>query len=194
VTQQNQELDPVTEAPEQTSDEESRAVASEPTDGEQDSTGTLDREGDAAADYLEELLDIADLDGDIDIEVKGGRVYVSVTADEGDEEGLEPLVGEDGATLDALQDLTRLAVLAGTGERSRVILDIAGHRSRRGERLAKLVNRVVDSVKETGEPEHLDPMTPYERKQVHDLVAEAGLVSDSEGEGSRRHVVVRPGA
>jgi spoIIIJ-associated protein len=117
-----------------------------------------------------------------------------VTADEGDEGTLESLVGSDGATLDALQDLTRLAVLSATGQRSRVILDIAGHRSRRGERLAALVDGIIENVRETGEAQHLDPMTAYERKQVHDLVAAAGLVSDSEGEGNRRHVVVHPGA
>ncbi|MGO3152005.1 MAG: protein jag [Galactobacter sp.] len=189
MTQENQELDP---------NEAATVEPAEPTETQaepkEEAQSDLDSEGDAAADYLEELLDIADLDGDIDIEVKGGRVYLSVTAEEGDEAGLESLVGDDGATLDALQDLTRLAALAATGERSRVIIDIAGHRSRRGERLASLVESAVQTVRETNEPKHLDPMTPYERKQVHDLVAEAGLGSDSEGEGSRRHVVVRPGA
>lgn len=162
------------------------------TPSDDELTSLLDREGEAAADYLEELLDIADLDGDIDIEVKAGRVYISVATEPGEESTLDSLVGADGETLDALQDLTRLAVLASTGERSRVILDIAGHRSRRGERLAQQVTAAIDTVKETGEAQALTPMTPYERKQAHDLVAEAGLVSDSEGEGNKRHVVVHP--
>ncbi|MGO3089807.1 MAG: protein jag [Galactobacter sp.] len=193
MTQENQELDPDATLSAQPAEPAVEPVE-DTQENDQNVKSALDSEGDAAADYLEELLDIADLDGDIDIEAKNGRVYLSVTAEDGDAAGLESLVGEDGATLDALQDLTRLAALAATGERSRVIIDIAGHRSRRGERLASLVQTVVDTVKETGEPKHLDPMTPYERKQVHDLVADAGLESDSEGEGSRRHVVVRPEA
>lgn len=153
----------------------------------------LDEEGDAAADYLEELLDIADLDGDIDIEVRSGRVHVSITAEEGDEQQLETLVGRDGATLEALQELTRLAVLSGTGQRSRFILDIGGHRARRSDDLKTITDEAIESVRSSGEEAALSPMSAYERKQVHDLVAEAGLVSDSEGEGSRRHVVIRPG-
>jgi len=151
----------------------------------------LDEEGDAAADYLEELLDIADLDGDIDIEVKAGRVYVSLQSE--DEPGsLEQLVGADGSTLEALQELARLAVLASTGQRSRFILDVDGYRARRGAELGELAAAAIESVRTPGEPEHLRPMSAYERKLVHDLVAEAGLVSDSEGEGPRRHVVVHP--
>ncbi|MDR2255768.1 MAG: RNA-binding protein [Arthrobacter sp.] len=151
----------------------------------------LDEEGDAAADYLEELLDIADLDGDIDIEVKAGRVYVSLQSE--DEPGsLDQLVGQDGSTLEALQELARLAVLASTGQRSRFILDVDGYRARRGAELGDLAAAVIESVKASGEPEHLRAMSAYERKLVHDLVAEAGLVSDSEGEGPRRHVVVHP--
>nr|WP_233548683.1 R3H domain-containing nucleic acid-binding protein [Galactobacter valiniphilus] len=151
----------------------------------------LDEEGDAAADYLEELLDIADLDGDIDIEVKAGRVYVSLQSE--DEPGsLEQLVGADGSTLEALQELARLAVLASTGQRSRFILDVDGYRARRGAELGDLAAAAIESVRTSGEPEHLRPMSAYERKLVHDLVAEAGLVSVSEGEGPRRHVVVHP--
>jgi spoIIIJ-associated protein len=151
----------------------------------------LDEEGDAAADYLEELLDIADLDGDIDIEVKAGRVYVSLQSE--DEPGsLDQLVGQDGSTLEALQELARLAVLASTGQRSRFILDVDGYRARRGAELGDLAAAAIESVKASGEPEHLRAMSAYERKLVHDLVAEAGLVSDSEGEGPRRHVVVHP--
>lgn len=151
----------------------------------------LEEEGDAAADYLEELLDIADLDGDIDIEVRGGRVYVSVESEE-DDADLQELVGRDGRVLDALQELTRLSVLAQTGQRSRFVLDIAGYRKERGEELKVIAKKAIEAVNDSGEPEALEPMTPYERKIVHDVIADAGLVSESEGEGSRRHVVVHP--
>ncbi len=151
----------------------------------------LEEEGDAAADYVEELLDIADLDGDIDIEVRDGRTYVSVVPGEDDEDDrLADLVGPDGRTLEALQELVRLAVLAATGHRSRLILDIAGHRARRDAELRRVAAEVVDRVREGAGTVHLDPMGAYERKIVHDVVAEAGLASESEGEGPRRHVVI----
>jgi spoIIIJ-associated protein len=147
----------------------------------------LEQEGDIAADYLEELLDIADLDGDIDMDVEGDRAAVSIVG--GD---LGKLVGQSGEVLDALQELTRLAVLRETGERSRLMLDIGGHRAERRAALEKLAQESVDQVKESGEPVALDPMTPFERKVVHDVVATAGLVSDSEGVEPKRYVVVRP--
>ena len=151
----------------------------------------LEEEGDVAADYVEELLDIADLDGDIDIEVRDGRTYVSVVPGEDDEDDrLADLVGPDGRTLEALQELVRLAVLAATGHRSRLILDIAGHRARRDAELRRVAAEVVDRVREGAGTVHLDPMGAYERKIVHDVVAEAGLASESEGEGPRRHVVI----
>ncbi|MDO4240400.1 R3H domain-containing nucleic acid-binding protein [Micrococcus sp.] len=151
----------------------------------------LEEEGDAAADYVEELLDIADLDGDIDIEVRDGRTYVSVVPGEDDEDDrLADLVGADGRTLEALQELVRLAVLAATGHRSRLILDIAGHRERRDAELRRLAAEAVERVREGAGVVHLDPMGAYERKIVHDVVAEAGLASESEGEGPRRHVVI----
>ncbi|WP_418001202.1 protein jag [Micrococcus lacusdianchii] len=151
----------------------------------------LEEEGDAAADYVEELLDIADLDGDIDIEVRDGRTYVSVVPGEDDEDDrLADLVGPDGRTLEALQELVRLAVLAATGHRSRLILDIAGHRARRDAELRRVAAEAVDRVREGAGTVHLDPMGAYERKIVHDVVAEAGLASESEGEGPRRHVVI----
>lgn len=146
-------------------------------------------EGDVAADYLEELLDIVDLDGDIEIEIRGARTFISIQADEGSQE-LEDLVGPRGEVLDALQELSRLAVLASTGERSRLVLDINGHRAARNEELKELAQDAARRVQDSGEEVHLDPMTAYERKLVHDFVAEAGLVSESEGEGKRRHVVV----
>lgn len=146
-------------------------------------------EGDIAADYLEELLDIVDLDGDIDIEVRGERTYVSVVAEEGEEE-LDDLVGRRGEVLDALQELTRLAVLTATGGRTRLVLDIAGHRETRRGELKEQADDAVAKVRENGQDMHLEPMSSYERKIVHDFIAEAGLVSESEGEGKRRHVVV----
>ncbi|PRZ16825.1 Jag family protein [Nesterenkonia sandarakina] len=148
-------------------------------------------EGDIAADYLEELLDIVDLDGDIDIEVRGGRTYVSIVTEEDGEE-LDDLVGDRGEVLDALQELTRLAVLTATGERTRLILDIAGHRDQRQEELKDQAENAIAKVKDRGEDEHLEPMSAYERKIVHDFVAESGLISESEGEGKRRHVVISP--
>jgi len=147
---------------------------------------TLENEGEIAADYLEELLDIADLDGDIDTYVEGGRAHVSIVT-EGD-----LLVGADGAVLEALQELARLAVMTETGRRSRLMLDIAGHRDRRRKELEVLAKDTIADVKESGEPVRLAPMNPFERKIVHDVVAAAGLVSESEGEEPRRCVVVRP--
>jgi spoIIIJ-associated protein len=147
---------------------------------------TLENEGEIAADYLEELLDIADLDGDIDTYVEGGRAHVSIVTD-GD-----LLVGSDGAVLEALQELARLAVMTETGRRSRLMLDIAGHRDRRRKELEVLAKDAIGEVKQSGEPMRLAPMNPFERKIVHDVVAAAGLISESEGEEPRRCVVVRP--
>jgi len=146
-------------------------------------------EGEVAADYLEELLDIADLDGDIDIEIRGGRTYISIVTED-DDTSLDSLVGDSGEVLDALQELTRLAVLTATGERSRLILDIAGYRTDRAEQLKKLAENAISSARETGEKVHLEPMSAYERKLVHDVIAEAGLHSESEGESTRRHIVI----
>lgn len=149
----------------------------------------LDREGDAAADYLEGLLDIADLDGDIDIGVEGNRAMVSVIEVNAGE--LAELVGEDGEVLDALQELTRLAAARETGERSRLMLDIAGHRVARKAALVEQAKAAIAEAQRTAAPVKLEPMTPFERKVVHDVIAEAGLVSESEGEEPRRRVVVR---
>jgi spoIIIJ-associated protein len=156
------------------------------------SASRLEEEGDIAADYVEELLDISDIDGDIDIEVRNGRTYLSVIAEDGDDR-LRDLVGRDGKGLEALQELVRLAVLSATGNRSRLVLDIAGHRARRATELEAEAQDAVEQVRQTGEPVHLKPMGAYERKVVHDVIAEAGLVSESEGEGPRRHVVVSAG-
>lgn len=155
-------------------------------------TSDIEAEGDYAADYIEELLDIADLDGDIDIEVRNNRTYLSVLVPEGDED-IEGLIGDNGKTLEALQELTRLAVLSSTGQRSRLILDIAGHRVQRADALREQAREAIAKVEESGDTEHMRPMSPYERKIVHDVVAEAGLHSESEGEGPRRHVVISVG-
>ncbi|QCB96045.1 RNA-binding protein [Arthrobacter sp. PAMC25564] len=149
----------------------------------------LEEEGDVAADYLEELLDIADIDGDIDIEVRNGRTYISIVTEE-ESAGLENLVGQDGEVLEALQELTRLAVLSATENRSRLVLDINGYRAERSGELQKIAEEAVASVKESGESVALAPMSAYERKIVHDAVADLGFVSESEGEGADRHIVV----
>ena len=147
----------------------------------------LEREGDIAADYLEELLDIADLDGDLDMDVDGDRAAVSIVGAD-----LSQLVGANGEVLDALQELTRLAVYRETGERSRLMLDISGHRAERRAVLEGVARDAVEQARGSGEPVSLKPMTPFERKVVHDVVAAAGLASDSEGVEPRRYVVVRP--
>jgi spoIIIJ-associated protein len=147
----------------------------------------LEHEGDVAADYLEELLDIADLDGDLDMDVEGDRAAVSIVGAD-----LTHLVGERGEVLDALQELTRLAVYRETGERSRLMLDISGHRAELRRQLEELAGVTAAQVKETGEKVALRPMTPFERKVVHDAVAAAGLISESEGVEPRRYVVVLP--
>lgn len=180
--------DPAWEAQESTEAGSSDAEAGQ---GDQAAAEGATDEGDIAADYLEELLDIVDLDGDIDIEVRGGRTYVSIVTEEGGEE-LDDLVGDGGEVLDALQELTRLAVLTATGERTRLILDIAGHRDQRQDELKDQAEKAIAKVKDRGEDEHLEPMSAYERKIVHDFVAESGLLSESEGEGKRRHVVISP--
>jgi spoIIIJ-associated protein len=176
---------------------ETRDDVTEPTDdaaeGDANPEGSgsiedqLEREGDIAADYLEELLDIADLDGDLDMDVEGERALVSIVGAE-----LQQLVGDQGTVLDALQELTRLAVYRETGERSRLMLDISGHRAARRRELEELAALTVAGVKESGERAALRPMTPFERKVVHDAVAAAGLTSESEGAEPRRYVVILP--
>ncbi|MEU0489810.1 protein jag [Nocardiopsis changdeensis] len=147
----------------------------------------LENEGDIAADYIEGLLDIADFDGDIDMDVEGDRAMVSVVG-----ATLDELIGEDGEVLEALQELTRLAVHRATGERSRLMLDIGGYREGRRKELFQVGADAAQKVKETGDAYELEPMTPFERKVVHDAVAAAGLRSESEGEEPNRYVVVHP--
>ncbi|MFV0252928.1 MAG: protein jag [Beutenbergiaceae bacterium] len=155
-----------------------------------DESARLEAEGDIAADYLEELLDIADIDGDIDIDVDHGRAAVEVVSESHDR-SLRRLVGDDGEVLDALQELTRLAVQARTGERSRLMLDIAGHRKARRAALTELAQEAIAQVQTSGQDVSLEAMNPFERKVVHDAVAAAGLVSESEGVEPHRRVVIR---
>lgn len=156
-----------------------------------DTLTRLEQEGEIAADYLEGLLDIADLDGDIDMDVEADRASVSIISDSNSRD-LQKLVGRDGEVLEALQELTRLAVHRETGDRSRLMLDIAGFRAKKRAELAQLGAKAADEVKTSGQPVKLDPMTPFERKVVHDAVAAAGLRSESEGEEPQRFVVVLP--
>jgi spoIIIJ-associated protein len=151
----------------------------------------LEREGEVAADFLERLLDIADLDGDIEVDIDGDRASVAIVDSE---DGRVPrrLVGPEGKVLDALQELTRLAVQAETGERSRLMLDIAGHRAQRRAVVVEIARTAIAEVKTTGAPKALDDMSAFERKIVHDEVAAAGLGSESEGVEPHRHTVVYP--
>jgi len=155
---------------------------------ESNGTPLLVREGDIAADYLERLLDIVDYDGDIDLDVENGRAMVAIVGSD-----LQPLIGPAGATLDALQELTRLAVQQQTGVRSRLMLDVSGHRRARRDELSTLAQRTAAEVVASGEPARLSPMNPFERKVVHDVIsATEGVRSESEGEEPRRRVVVLP--
>jgi spoIIIJ-associated protein len=165
------------------------------TDAPADSRGgeaadsLLVREGDIAADYLERLLDIVDYDGDIDLDVENDRAAVAIVGSD-----LQALVGGRGETLDALQELTRLAVQQQTGVRSRLMLDVSGHRQARRVELQKLATETAARVLESGESVRLAPMNPFERKVVHDAVAAVdGVVSESEGEEPHRRVVVLAG-
>ncbi len=160
----------------------------------------LVEEGDVGADYLEELLDIVDLDGDIDIGVEDGRAALSIIGEDGAESSpdggagspLRALAGRRGDVLEALQELTRLAVQARTGERSRLMLDVAGYRAQRRRELVALATTAVEEVRSGGQSVRLTAMNPFERKVVHDAVAAAGLASDSEGVEPQRRVVVHP--
>ena len=165
--------------------DESDSASAEPAE----SGALLVQEGDIAADYLERLLDIIDYDGDIDLDVENDRAVVAIVGD-----GLQALVGPQGQTLDALQELTRLAVQQRTGIRSRLMLDVSGHRQARREALSALARRTADEVVSTGTSVRMDPMNPFERKIIHDAVAGIdGVYSESEGEEPNRRVVVLPG-
>jgi spoIIIJ-associated protein len=178
----SEEVTEPTAVAEETADEGGPAGA----ESSDDSENPLEAEAEIAADYLEELLDIADLDGDIDTYIEGDRAHVSIVSQS------DALVGEDGEVLDALQELTRLAVMTATGDRSRLMLDVAGYRDRRRKELIALAADAVAEVRNSSDRVPLAPMNPFERKIVHDAVAAAGLQSESEGEEPRRHVVVLP--
>ncbi|HIT75509.1 MAG TPA: protein jag [Candidatus Avipropionibacterium avicola] len=167
-----------TESAEQTS-------ASDDTD---EKVSPLENEAEIAADFLEELLDIADLDGDIDTFIENDRAQVSIVTDS------QTLVGKDGEVLEALQELVRLAVMAETDGRTRLMLDVAGFREKRRKQLREIATDVIQEVKDSGESVRLAPMNPFERKIVHDVVTEAGLTSESEGTEPNRRVVVVPAA
>lgn len=163
-------------------------VITETTEAPEVSTKALEEEGDIAADYLEELLDIYDLDGDIDIDVRQGRAYLEISSDQ--DSNLRLISEPD--TVEALQELTRLAVQVKTTSFSRLILDVGGSRQKRVDELTRVVNKVIEKVRESGEQSPLKPMSSYERKIAHDIIAEAGLTSESEGEGRDRHIVIKP--
>ena len=151
------------------------------------SVAKLEEEGDIAADYLEALLDIADLDGDIDIDVENGRASLAIVGGK-----LNHLVGKDGEVLDALQELTRLAVQTASGDRSRLMLDIENFRANRRKELTALAKKLGEEAKSTGAEIKLDPMNAFERKIIHDTIQDMGLTSESEGEDPRRFVVIFP--
>jgi spoIIIJ-associated protein len=177
--------------PETTDDDGQEAASDDDAPAPSNRRAQLEREGEVAADFLETLLDICDLDGDIDVDIDGDRAAVSVVDSE---DGRVPrrLVGQNGQVLDALQELTRLAVQSATGERSRPMLDVASHRAERRAALVTVAKEAIDEVRTTGERKPLTPMTAFERKVVHDEVLAAGLVSESEGAEPRRFVVILP--
>ena len=147
----------------------------------------LEKEGEIAADFIEEFLDLADLDGDLELEFKQERVYLTVDSD--GESNLGKV--SDPETVNAIQVITRLAVQSKTGEMSRLILDIAGSRDAKAKQLKDLVEKTLAKLEETDKEQHLKPMSSYDRKLVHDMVAEAGMVSESDGQGRDRHIVIR---
>lgn len=148
----------------------------------------LNDEADIAADYLEGLLDIVDYEGDIEMGIRNGRPVVQIVAD--DDSDIKHLIGKDGEVVNALQQLTRLAVQQRTGERSRLILDVDGFLTRKRKHIREEVLDAIDEVRETGEPVSLDAMNSFERKIVHDIVREEGLRSRSHGAEPQRYVTI----
>ena len=169
-------------------DETTDGDTDEDTDEDGGSDDLLVREGDVAGDYLERLLDILDVDGDIDLDVEGDRASVAIVGGQ-----LDDLIGQEGQVLEALQELTRLAVAQSTGVRSRLMLDVGGFRAKRRADLTAVAGETAKRVAQSGQPERLTPMNPFERKVVHDVIASvAGVHSESEGEEPNRRVVVLP--
>jgi spoIIIJ-associated protein len=164
------------------------AVETASAEGEGSALNALEHEGEVAADYLEALLDILDMDGDLELDIEGDRASVAIVGAD-----LDDLVGQRGVTLEALQELTRLAVLQETGQRSRLMLDVGGYRVRRRAELVTLATAAGERVAGNGQDERLAPMSPFERKVVHDTLADVeGVITESEGEEPQRRVVVRP--
>ena len=187
---QEQELSSVIDSDdlvEEADDDLDDVADDEEDDDDEEDLSSLEEEGEIAADYIEGLLDIADLDGDIDMDVEGDRAIVSVVG-----ATLDELVGDDGEVLEALQELTRLAVHRKTGSRARLMLDVGGFRAQRRADLAELGQSIAAEVSRTGEAKKLRAMSPFERKIIHDAIALAGLRSESEGEEPNRRVVVFP--
>jgi len=190
VVGQEQELSSVIDSDdlvEEADDDLDDVADDEEDDDDEEDLSSLEEEGEIAADYIEGLLDIADLDGDIDMDVEGDRAIVSVVG-----ATLDELVGDDGEVLEALQELTRLAVHRKTGSRARLMLDVGGFRAQRRADLAELGQSIAAEVSRTGEAKKLRAMSPFERKIIHDAIALAGLRSESEGEEPNRRVVVFP--
>jgi spoIIIJ-associated protein len=188
VVGQEQELSSVVDSDDLAEvDDDLDDVVDDEEDDDEEDLSSLEEEGEIAADYIEGLLDIADLDGDIDMDVEGDRAIVSVVG-----ATLDELVGDDGEVLEALQELTRLAVHRRTGSRARLMLDVGGFRAQRRADLAELGRSIAEEVSRSGEPKKLRAMSPFERKIIHDAVADAGLRSESEGEEPNRRVVVFP--
>ncbi|GIJ27813.1 SpoIIIJ-associated protein [Micromonospora qiuiae] len=168
--------------------DEPEEIDAEPAPSKAAGDSDLFRQSEIAADYVEGLLDILDYDGDIDELVSGGRPVVEVVGGR-----LQNLVGQRGATLEALQELARLAVFRQTGSPSRLLLDIGGYRANRRKELAAVARNAVEKVKEHGEPVRLEPMSAFERKCVHDVVnAIDGVESESEGVEPNRRIIVSP--
>jgi spoIIIJ-associated protein len=180
-------MDDAVDDEEDEADEEDSAPAGADEPPAEVDLADLEQESEIAADYVEGLLDVADLDGDIDMDVEGDRALVSVVG-----ATLQELIGPHGEVLEALQELTRLAVHRQTGARTRIMLDVGGYRARRRVELTELGQDAAEEVKSSGVPRRLDAMTPFERKVVHDAIAAAGLRSESEGEEPNRRVVVFP--
>ena len=158
------------------------------SEDEDKTVGQLNDEADIAADYLEGLLDIVDYEGDIEMGIRNGRPVVQIVAD--DDSDIKHLIGKDGEVVNALQQLTRLAVQQRTGERSRLILDVDGFLTRKRKHIREEVLDAIDEVRETGEPVSLDAMNSFERKIVHDIVREEGLRSRSHGAEPQRYVTI----
>lgn len=194
MTEENSDtsVDETDEKAVDTSSEDTTTDSGEESSSKPTRAELLEEEGEIAADYLEELLDLADIDGDIDIDVADGRAQLSIVCEDDEDSNLRTLVGKEGRTLGALQELSRLAVQTSTGQRSWLMLDIDGFRNSRRDELVKKAQRAIEDIKDSGEEYAFAPMNSFERKIIHDQAAQAGLVSESEGEGDGRHVVIRP--